>query len=59
MINEPRIKLLINNENKGQFHNKMKGVLKAKGEYILFLDQDNYYTSKYAFSVLYEESKKK
>ena len=58
MKNEPRIKLLINNENKGQFHNKMKAVLKAKGEYILFLDQDNYYTSKYAFSILYEESKK-
>ena len=58
MKNEPRINLLINNENKGQFHGKMQGVLKAKGEYILCLDQDNYYVSKYAFSVLYEESKK-
>ena len=58
MKNDPRIKLLINNENKGLFHGKMKGVLNAKGEYILFLDQDNYYVSKYAFSIIYEESKK-
>ena len=58
MKNEPRIKLLINNENKGQFHSKMKGVLNAKGEYILFLDHDNFYANKYAFSILYEESQK-
>jgi glycosyltransferase involved in cell wall biosynthesis len=58
MKEDPRIKLLKNLENKGTFYSRAKGVLNAKGKYILFLDVDDLYTSKDAFSTLYKVAEK-
>ena len=58
MKDDPRIKLLKNKENKGTLYTKTKGVLYAKGKYVMTLDQDNLYSSKYAFSLLYDEAEK-
>lgn len=58
MKEEPRIILLENHENKGTLYSKSRGVLHAKGKYVISLDHDNLYSSKYAFSLLYKEAEK-
>ena len=58
MKEDPRIILLTNKENKGTLFTKTKGVLYAKGKYVITLDQDNLYTSKFTFSLLYNEAEK-
>ena len=58
MINEPRIKLYKNNKNRGALYTKTKGVLLAKGKYILILDEDDMYLQRDAFTVLYNEAEK-
>ena len=52
---DPRIKLFKNYENKGTLFTKSKGVLNAKGKYVLIFDQDDMYTKRYALSTLYNE----
>ena len=54
MKEDPRIILLTNNENKGTLFTKTKGVLNAKGKYVITLDQDDVYSSKFTFSLLYD-----
>lgn len=58
MINEPRIKLYRNEENRGMLYTKTKGALLAKGKYILILDEDDMYLQRDAFTVLYNEAEK-
>ena len=58
MEEDRRIKLLSNEINRGTLFTKSKGVLNAKGEYVMTLDHDNLYSTEYVFSSLYEESKK-
>ena len=58
MKDDPRILLLTNKKNKGTLYTKTKGVLYAKGKYVMTLDHDDLYSSKYAFSLLYDEAEK-
>ena len=58
MIEDPRIIFLQNTENKGALYTKSKGILKAKGKYILTLDVDDLYTSEYTFSTLLHEAER-
>ena len=58
MKDDPRIKLLTNKENKGTLYTKTKGVKNAKGKYVITLDHDNLYSSKFTFSILYDEAEK-
>ena len=44
---DERIKLLINLENKGQNYSLNKGIEKSKGEFISFLDSDDYWESNF------------
>ena len=56
MREDQRIKLIKNNINRGTLYSKTKGVLNAKGKYIMTLDHDDLYTKKYVFSKLYNEA---
>ena len=58
MIDDPRIILLSNKENKGTLFTKTKGVLNANGKYVITLDHDNVYSSKFTFSLLYDIAEK-
>ena len=58
MEEDKRIKLISNVINRGTLYTKTKGVLNAKGKYILTLDHDNLYSTNYVFSNLYHESEK-
>ena len=58
MEEDSRIILLTNKENRGTLYTKTKGVLCAKGKYVITLDHDNLYSSKYTFSLLYKEAEK-
>ena len=52
MVKDPRVKLYQNEENKGMLYTKTRGVLFAKGKYVLLLDEDDIYAQKDAFSTL-------
>ena len=54
MKKDPRIILYQNEENKGTLYSKTKGVLNAKGKYVLVGDQDDMYVQTDAFSTMYE-----
>lgn len=56
MVNDPRIKLYQNEENKGALYTKTKGVLHAKGKYVMTLDEDDIYGQRDTFSTLYSEA---
>ena len=43
MVKDPRIKLYQNEENKGALYTKTRGVLNAKGKYVMALDEDDMY----------------
>ena len=58
MKTEPRIVLYENGENKGSMFTKTRGILLAKGKYVMTLDEDDIYTQRDAFSYLYEEAEK-
>lgn len=58
MKTEPRIKLFLNEENKGILYTKSKGVLLSKGKYIMMLDEDDIFCQRDAFSTLYELAEK-
>ena len=58
MKEDARIILLTNNENKGTLFTKTKGVMNAKGKYVITLDQDDFYSSKFTFSLLYDVAEK-
>jgi cellulose synthase/poly-beta-1,6-N-acetylglucosamine synthase-like glycosyltransferase len=52
MIKDPRIILYQNKENRGALYTKTRGVLHAKGKYVMILDMDDLYTQRDAFSTL-------
>ena len=56
MIKDPRIILYQNEENKGALYTKTRGVLHAKGKYVMILDMDDVYAQRDAFSTLYLEA---
>ena len=58
MKEDPRIKLIKNYINRGTLYTKTKGVLNAKGKYVMTLDHDNLYANKKAFVTLYNEAEK-
>jgi glycosyltransferase involved in cell wall biosynthesis len=58
MKEDRRIKFLSNGINRGTLFTKTRGVLNAKGQYVMTLDHDDLYSTKYVFSRLYEEAKK-
>ena len=55
---DPRIKLLINDKEKGLLYTVCKGILNSKGKYIMGLDQDDMFTYGTLFSELYDEAEK-
>ena len=55
---DQRIVLLMNNKNRGALYTKTKGILQAKGKYVMVLDVDDLYATKDAFSRLFEISEK-
>lgn len=56
MIKDPRIILYRNEENKGALYTKTRGILHAKGKYVMILDVDDIYSQRDAFSTLYQEA---
>ena len=58
MEEDRRIKLISNGINRGTLYTKTRGVLNAKGKYVMTLDHDNLYSTNYVFSNLYHESEK-
>ena len=58
MQEDHRIKLIKNTENRGTLYSKTRGILNAKGKYIMTLDHDDLYAKKNAFSSLYYEVEK-
>lgn len=58
MVDEPRIVLYQNEENKGALYTKCKGILLCKGKYIMLLDEDDIFVNRKAFSILYSEAEK-
>ena len=54
----PSISLYQNQINKGLLYSKLTGILKAKGKYILFLYQNDFFTKIDTFSILYDEVEK-
>ena len=58
MKEDPRIILIQNDINKGALYTKSKGVLNAKGKYVMTLDKDDLYANEKSFSILYEEAEK-
>jgi glycosyltransferase involved in cell wall biosynthesis len=53
---DPRIRLLINESPKGLLYTICKGILNAKGKYIMEIDQDDLFSYGTLFSELYEEA---
>jgi len=58
MEEDRRIVFLANIINRGTLFTKTRGVLNAKGQYVMALDHDNLYANKDAFSILYKNAKK-
>ena len=58
MKTEPRIILIKNKENKGTLYTKSRGILNAKGKYVMILDEDDIFCQRDAFSSLYVEAEK-
>jgi len=55
---DKRIKLFINKENRGTLYTKSFGVTKAKGKFVLVMDQDDIYIDKDLFLNLIQISEK-
>ena len=58
MKTEPRILFYQNEENKGPLYTKKKGILAAKGKYVMIIDDDDKFLQRDAFTSLYEEAEK-
>ena len=55
---DPRIELINNEKNMGILYSRCIGVLKAKGQYILPLDHDDFFFDEDVFQIFYKEAKK-
>ena len=58
MLFDPRIKLFMNEENKGILYTKSKGVYLSMGKYVIVLDEDDIFGQRDALSTLYELAEK-
>ena len=58
MKTDHRIVLFQNDKNRGMLYTKTKGILLAKGKYILLLDEDDVYGQRDMFSTLYNEAER-
>ena len=58
MKTDKRIKLFKNKENKGILYTKCFGISKARGKYVMMLDEDDIFGQRDAFSTLYELAEK-
>ena len=58
MKEDPRIRLINNEENRRILYSKSIGALYANGKYIIQLDQDDMFITEEAFDSLYEEAEK-
>ena len=58
MKNEPRISLFQQEENKGALYTKTRGVLSAKGKYVMIINDDDKYLQRDAFTTLFAEAEK-
>ena len=58
MTKDPRIILIQNEENKSTFYSKAKGILNAKGKFVMTLDEDDLFAQKDALSTLYKQARK-
>jgi len=58
MKTEPRISFYQNEENKEPLYTKKKGILAAKGKYVMIIDDDDKFLQRDAFTSLYEEAEK-
>ena len=54
---DPRIKLINNEKNMGALYSRNVGILEAKGEYVMTLDNDDMYMTKDVFDAIYDEAK--
>ena len=52
------IKLISNFENRGTLYSKRRGILNAKGKYVMTLDHDDLYVKNNVFSILFNEAEK-
>ena len=53
-----RIKVLVHEDNKGTLVARKAGILQAKGEYVTFLDPDDFYANSHALDLLYYHVKR-
>ena len=58
MNKDERIVLYQNEKNKGALYTKIKGILNAKGKYLMILENKDIYVQRNAFTILYEEAEK-
>ena len=58
MKRDKRIKLFQNKHNRGSLYTKANGILKAKGKYVMLIDEDDMYVQENAFSTLYKVAEK-
>ena len=59
MNEDPRIRLIRNNQTMQILYSKSIGALNSNGEYILELDQDDMFIREDLFDILYKEAKEK
>ena len=55
---DPRIKLFKNEINRGVFYTRLTASKKAKGKYIMYLDNDDMFSRSDIFNILYNEIEK-
>ena len=55
---DPRIKLFKNEINRGVFYTRLTASKKAKGKYIMYLDNDDMFSRNDIFNILYNEIEK-
>ena len=55
-IEDPRIKIINNEKNKGILYSRSIAVLEAKGKYIINLDQDDFILDEDVFEKVYKEA---
>ena len=58
MKEDDRIKLIRNFENRGTLYSKARGILNAKGKYVMTVDHDDLDTRNNVFSILFKEAEK-
>ena len=58
MKEDDRIKLIRNIENRGTLYSKARGILNAKGKYVMTVDHDVLDARNNVFSILFKEAEK-